>query len=213
MLIVGVCGKKQVGKDTFAEFGCQIAEENGVSSAKIAFASPLKQFVVDYCGVPQGLPWGSNDDKDQIMGKWGDFFNDNLCLLNGSSPSDDVNVRELLQVLGTDVFRNVHESFWINVFKARVSNRTFDEVRGYGDPRVVFITDMRFENEVRQVNEMGGFTIKLDRDVFGDSHKSEASVDLIPEDLFGRVLRSDELEGLDNVYALVGSIMSELKVV
>lgn len=213
MLIVGLCGKKQVGKDTFAEFGCKIAEEHGVTAAKIAFASPLKQFVVDYCGVPQGLPWGSNDDKDTIMGTWGEFFNDNLCLINEASPSDDVNVRELLQVLGTDVFRNVHENFWVNVFKARVKNMKFDEVRGYGDPKVVFITDMRFENEVRQVNDMGGYTIKIDRDVFGDQHKSEASVDLISEDLFGRVLRSEELDGLDNVYSVVQEIMQNLKVI
>ena len=72
---------------------------------------------------------------------------------------------------------------------------------------------MRFENEVRQVNEMGGYTVKIDRAVYGDQHKSEASVDLIPEELFGRVLRSEELEGLDNVYSVVQEIMQNLKVI
>jgi hypothetical protein len=213
MLIVGLCGKKQVGKDTFAEFGCQVAERHGVSSAKIAFASPLKQFVVDYCGVPQGLPWGSNDDKDEVMGTWGEFFNDNLCLINDTSPTDDVSVRQLLQVLGTDVFRNVHENFWVNVFKSRVKNMKFDEVRGDSDPKIVFITDMRFENEVVEVNNMGGYTIKLDRSMHGDDHKSEASVDLIPNELFSEVLTQADLPSLDHVYAKVESIMSSLRVI
>jgi len=210
MKLVGLCGKKQSGKDTFADFGMIVAEELGFCSAKIAFASPLKQFVVDYMGVPQGLPWGSNDDKDVVMGKWGEFFNDNLCLSSGAKPEEDVNVRQLLQVLGTDVFRSVHENFWVNVFKSRVSTGKFDEKRGSGEPSIVFINDMRFENEVRQIQEMNGTTIKLDRNVYTDGHKSEASVDLIPEELFTKVLSPSDLVSIDAVHSIVTETVKSL---
>jgi hypothetical protein len=212
--LVGLCGKKQSGKDTFAAFGMDICDIHGVASAKIAFASPLKQFVVDYLGVPQGLPWGSNDDKDVIMGNWGDFFNPEICNNSGSLPGDPVNVRELLQVLGTDVFRNVHESFWVNVFKSRVASGKFDEVRGEGSPAVVFITDMRFGNEVDEVNKMGGMTIKLDRNMFSDEHKSESSVDLIPLESFSKVLTSDDLVSVEAVKLIVeDTLRNELGVI
>jgi len=210
MKLVGLCGKKQSGKDTFAAFGMDVAEEMGFSSAKIAFASPLKQFVVDYMGVPQGLPWGSNDDKDVVMGLWGDFFNDNLCKTNGASPEEGVNVRQLLQVLGTDVFRIVHENFWVNVFKSRVKTGKFDELRGSGTPDIVFITDMRFENEVREVSDMGGVTIKLARNMYSDEHKSEASVDLIPEDLFTKVLGPSDLVSISAVEEIVKETVRDL---
>ena len=210
MKLVGLCGKKQSGKDTFADIGMTFCEEMGVTSAKIAFASPLKQFVVDYMGVPQGLPWGSNDDKDEVMGQWGDFFNVDLCESSGAKTDEPVNVRQLLQVLGTDVFRTVHQNFWVNVFKSRIKTENFDLVRGEGSPSLVFITDMRFENEVDEVNKMGGTTIKLDRNIYSDEHKSEASVDLIPEASFTRVLTPSDLVSVEAASVIVKNTVLEL---
>lgn len=212
MIIIGICGKKQVGKDTFADFGCELLSNMGITCAKSSFASPLKRFVVDYLGVPDGLPEGTNEDKATVMGKWGDYLNPELCSINNAQEEDDINVRELLQVYGTDVFRGVHSNFWINVFNARVKNLKFDEVHGAGSPEVVFITDVRFHNEVEAINDLGGYAIKLDRLVYSDSHKSEASVDLIPEDLFYKVFRQEDLDGLAMVKELVEKTISEIGV-
>lgn len=213
MIIFGICGKKQVGKDTFADFGCEMLSDLGIATAKSSFAGPLKQFVVDYIGVPEGLPSGTNEEKATIMGEWGDFFNKDLCNMNGSSTDQLVTVRELLQVYGTDVFRSVHQDFWVNVFKSRTKSGKFDAVYGEGEPEIVFITDVRFENEVNAVNAIGGHVVKLDRDVYSDSHKSEACVDLIPSESFFKVFTQEDLCDLDEVKTLVEKTMREIGVI
>jgi hypothetical protein len=210
MIVVGICGKKQAGKDTFADFGCKIASGLGLSSAKIAVASPLKQFAIDYCGVPKHLPWGTDQDKNATIGKWGDYFNESIVSSQGKSVLGDITVRELLQVLGTNVFRGIHENWWINVLKNRIKSGSFDHEFGSENPVIVFITDVRFSNEVEAVNSMGGYSVKIDRDVFGDGHESEASVDLIPEEWFSRIVRAEEVPTAESVELVVKNTFEEL---
>ena len=213
MIIFGICGKKQAGKDTFANFGCSLLRDEGITVAKSSFAGPLKQFVIDYLGVPEWLPSGSNEDKAFEMGKWGDFFNRELCSLNGRSTDDTVTVRELLQVYGTDVFRSVHSDFWVDVFKSRTLNGKFDEIFGEGTPEIVFITDVRFENEVNAINSVGGHVVKLEREIYSDGHKSEASVDLIPLNSFYKVFSKEDLSGLESVKPLVADTMRQIGII
>ncbi|MBT5188188.1 MAG: hypothetical protein HOM01_15375 [Kordiimonadaceae bacterium] len=210
MIVVGVCGKKQAGKDTFADFGCNIVSDIGLSSAKIAIASPLKQFAIDYCGVDKSLPWGTDADKNKGIGQWGDFFNEGIVMGQGRLVDDTITVRELLQVLGTDVFRGIHKNWWINVLKSRINRGDFDQTEGSGDPAVVFVTDVRFLNEVEAINAMGGYTVKIDRDVFGDTHGSEASVDLIPEHKFAKIVRAEEIPTVNHVIPFVEESLREL---
>jgi len=208
MLIIGLCGRKQVGKDSFAKFGTEMVELSGKTAANTSFAYPLKRFVVDYLGVPSELPFGSNDDKDAIMGDWGHFFNEEICSKSGKSTEDEASVRDLLQVIGTDVFRKMSLNFWVNVFKLRMGRETYDTDTS-STPDVVFVTDIRFQNEVEAVKSLGGYVVKIERQQYSDNHDSEACVDEIDETLFDEILEGPSIEGLDNLKENVFRVLQQ----
>lgn len=80
--------------------------------------------------------------------------------------------RELLQKLGTDVCRNIHPDFWVNALFADYN--IIDEkiilakVRA-GRPHSLpeypnwIITDVRFLNELKAIEDRGGFVIRVNR--------------------------------------------------
>ena len=76
-------------------------------------------------------------------------------------------VRELLQLFGTEVGRQIHNDFWVNAlfsdYKPLVTNWDCD-----GNETVVYepawiITDVRFPNELKAIKDRGGITIRLNR--------------------------------------------------
>lgn len=197
MLIIGLCGKRQSGKDTFAQFGAAHAFKNNKTAAITSFASPIKRFVHDYCGVPFQFLDGTNEDKDTVVGKWEDFFNEEICYKYDKIAATPVTGRQLLQVYGTDIFRNVNPNFWVDLLETRIDRNEYDQYDGSGTPDFVFVTDVRFQNEVEKISNMGGHVIKLDRAQFTDSHASEAGIDTIPEELFKAVYRREDIDGLE----------------
>ena len=76
----------------------------------------------------------------------------------------------MMQYFGTDVIRNtIRDTFWVDRFKYEYDNAP------------VVIADVRFQNEIDMIHELGGIVIKLERvykdDVFS-RHRSEA-IDLL----------------------------------
>lgn len=195
-MIIGLCGKRQSGKDTFAQFGAAHAFKNNKTAAITSFASPIKRFVHEYCGVPIQFLNGTNEEKDTIVGSWGQFFNEEICGRYGKTESSPASGRNLLQVYGTDIFRNINPNFWVDLLETRIDRNEYDEYIGSDTPDFVFVTDVRFQNEVEKIGELGGVVIKLDRAQFSDSHASEAGVDDIPEELFKAVYRREDIDGL-----------------
>lgn len=83
--------------------------------------------------------------------------------------SGPMTVREVLQIAGTDIFR---EMFWDNVW----AESPF--IKDVGDVDAVVMTDCRFPNEKNCTEENGGVIIRLERSTgFNDSHKSETALD------------------------------------
>lgn len=205
MNIIGLCGKRQSGKDTFAEYGVRHAANINKTAAITSFAGPIKRFVHDYCGVDMRYLDGTNEEKDTIVGQWGTYFNEDIQYKYDKFRASPVTGRQLLQVYGTDIFRSINPSFWIDLLKTRVERCDFDLYEGEGEPDYVFITDVRFQNEVDRIIEMGGSCIKLDRAQFSDNHPSETSIDTIPEGLFKAVYRREDIDGLD----LLGRVVEQ----
>jgi len=127
----------------------------------------------------------------------------------------DVTPRYILQVLGTDAFRKlIYDNTWIDYW-ARAYDKTFDPTE------VTIITDVRFENEVKAIQEKGGVIWKLVRDkgpgaqggVAG--HASEAEQNSIPDSEFNAIItaKSGDLEGLINSalteYQKLATILTE----
>ena len=79
--------------------------------------------------------------------------------------------RKILQTVGTEYMRSIDKDCWVNYAKKLMEHYLTDEVS-------VVVPDVRFENEVAVIKELGGKIWHLQRDVCEhDGHASENSLD------------------------------------
>lgn len=77
--------------------------------------------------------------------------------------------REVLQFVGTEIFRKMYRDVWAEATIRRISE---------DNPIIAIITDVRFPNEVNITQKYGGKVIRLDRLVYPyDKHESEIILD------------------------------------
>lgn len=83
-------------------------------------------------------------------------------------------VRQLLQVIGTDVFRAMWADVWVNAWKHRLPILNTPK-----SPKLILVADVRFPNEVKAVQALGGRVIRLTRAPYAadDIHASETALD------------------------------------
>lgn len=150
--IIAFAGRKQSGKTTCAEF---VANINKDLKAKIYnFADPLKLLCIDILGLKPRQCYGSDIDKNELV----DCYWDNHQLT----------AREVLQVVGTDMFRRMQKNVW--------SDATIRKIRNE-QPDLAIIADCRFPNEVFAIKDAGGLVIKLSRNLYNSNHDSETALD------------------------------------
>jgi hypothetical protein len=173
-------GKKQTGKDTSSEICSRILKQQGLKVRSTSFAYPLKHICIHILGMSVDACYGTDKDKDKnsnilwqnmpleirkkyqrtIVGSHGKAFVD---------PSGPMTNREVLQVLGTDIFRTFFDT---DVWAKYPFREDWD---GYD---VVLLTDCRFPNEKIVTEENGGVIIRLERDTgLEDNHPSEIALD------------------------------------
>ncbi|AYV82122.1 MAG: deoxynucleoside monophosphate kinase [Homavirus sp.] len=158
-MIIGLLGKKRVGKDTVADYLV-----NNHNFRKETMATPLK----DACGVIFGF------NNDQL---YGDLKETDDSVWN-------ISPRKILQYLGTDIFRkdiakiipDIGDKFWIKCMENRINT-----IQKKNPKMNIVISDIRFDNEVDMVHKLNGIVIKIDRPSISntDQHESEANIDLI----------------------------------
>lgn len=178
-VFIALSGKKQVGKDTATQIIKETLEARGYRVGVTAFAEALKEMCINVLGLKRELVYGSNDDKDAPSGILWDGFPLEIRIKRGTFERTDdhvglksrtgpMTVREVLQIVGTDIFRAIEDDVW-----ARAPfNRDWS---GYD---VVLLTDCRFPNEKRVTEEHGGVIIRLERQTgFVDNHASETALD------------------------------------
>ena len=116
------------------------------------FADPLKEVTACLLGTtPEFIHNLSSEEKEKhIPGLW-------------------ITYRELLQRLGTEFVREkVSHTFWIDRMRANL-------IPENGDKFV--IGDVRFDNEVEFIHEVGGKVVQVEREGLEyDSHQSESGV-------------------------------------
>ena len=153
MRIIAFSGKKQSGKTTAAnDLGLRM---NGCP--RIDFADCLKELVFSYFAAPTEAykdtayeTFTSEESKTRIhpCGK---------------------TYREILQTVGTDMFRGLWPDIWIENYKFRLS---LEE-----DYDTIITSDVRFPNEVKCIQSLGGHVIRLLRNPHNDQHESETAID------------------------------------
>jgi len=127
------------------------------------FASKLKEI----CSILTGIPVEKFEDQDfkkTFLGEEWDYQE----FKNGINWDCQLTVRELLQKVGTDLFRDqLHPNVWIN--SLFVDYKLENEESTYLNPYPTIeypnwlITDLRFPNEFQAIKDRGGICVRVNR--------------------------------------------------
>lgn len=184
-MIIGIAGKKQVGKDTCFNF---LNKEKKFENIK--FADSLKDILCLLTGCNR-----SDLENDEFKGRrmpscWNCWEVSEFCTYGSVTNlfstyedalkhSEDIcnpynikevsyTYREALQYVGTNLFRcQFNPDVWINSTLAKIKKA-----------EDCIITDVRFPNEVNAIRKLGGKVILVKRDTgLNDVHVSENALD------------------------------------
>ena len=128
-----------------------------------AFADVLKEFAVDVLGLEHNQVYGTNEEKNSPT----HLLWENMPTGNNKGPMTG---REVLQYFGSDICRKMYENIWFDACIRRIRK---------DNPDLALISDVRFPNEIKCVQDEGGIVFGLPRDIVNgkDTHSSE-QVDL-----------------------------------
>jgi hypothetical protein len=132
-----------------------------------SFADLLKEMCIVILGLHPDQCYGSDAHKNTNTDyKWGDM----LGLVDKELQTDkDMTAREVLQYVGTNIFRRMYNNVWVDATIRRIEQENTE---------LAVITDCRFPNEVEGVQKAGGKVVKLTRNPSPeDSHASETALD------------------------------------
>lgn len=138
-MIIGIKGLKDSGKTTVAKY---LTRQYGF--VEKYFSHPLKQIICILTG------W----DFDYVNGATPEY----KAARETEKHSDyDLTCRELLQQVGTDLFRNeFNQDVWVKIMRRHLT-------RGDAAAENVLFSDLRFPNECALVQELDGIIIRLVR--------------------------------------------------
>lgn len=129
------------------------------------FASKLKQI----CSILTGIPVKNFEDQEFKKTNLGEEWVIQPTNVFGGKQDFTVNmtVRELLQKVGTDLFRDrLHNNVWINAlfseYKPTRMTSSFPPDNDLGYPKWL-ITDLRFPNEFQAIKDRGGICVRVNR--------------------------------------------------
>jgi hypothetical protein len=133
-----------VGKDTAAQV---LLEELGFQ--RIAFADPIKRALL---ALDPLIP----SPKEGQFLRLSEYAESH----SWSEIKEYPEVRRLMQVMGTEVGRNLFDpDLWVKLAK-----RKLESTLSVGD---VVVTDVRFPNEARLIRGYGGILVRVERPGFG----------------------------------------------
>lgn len=170
--IIAISGKKQSGKNTLSSYIEEFAQSKNYSVGKYSFAYELKYFLVNAMMLDNSQVWGSEPQKNTKT----QYLWDNLPEGISQGRTGFITSRELMQIFGTDVMRNMFsDTIWTDNTISRILNDSYD---------FALIEDLRFQNEIRSLLKYPSYFIRLTRgQEQGDSHVSEKNLDSFNWDL------------------------------
>lgn len=126
-----------------------------------SFADYLKDICMNLFDFRYEQVYGTDDDKNTLV-------NINWESMPYSKKKGKMTSREFMQHFGTNIVRKLKDDAWVvNTIRRIVSE----------DSEVSIIADVRFPNEVNAIKNAGGVVVRLTRNIFGDDHKCESSLD------------------------------------
>jgi hypothetical protein len=158
--IIAFAGRKQSGKTTSAEFVSNIFTSSMTKKVNIYnFADPLKNDIcINILGLTRNQCYGTDEHKNELVD----------CYWDGKQLS----AREVMQLVGTDIFRKLQTNVWASATLTKIQNDF-----NFYNIDLALIADCRFPNEVEAVKNAGGVVIKLNRNIYNSNHDSEIALD------------------------------------
>jgi hypothetical protein len=173
-MIIGFFGQAESGKDTAADY---LVSEFGYT--KVAFADVMKRIARDVWDFSAEQLWGPQELKNKPDPRFP--LADGSCL----TP------RRALQVLGTEVGRNIYQDTWVDyamrtaaaLLKGgciyHASEGLIEAPTGSVYSKGVVISDVRFMNEIKSIHRNHGYVVRLKREgktgIFAGGIKGHAS--------------------------------------
>lgn len=143
-MLIGLCGYAGCGKDTAAQV---LIDE--FQFQRVAFADPIKQALL---ALDPLVP----SDTDEAPERLSTFAQNRPWAEVKEYPE----VRRLMQVLGTEVGRNLFDpDIWVKLAANKLASTL-----SVGS---TVVTDVRFPNEARLIKRHGGVLVRLTRPSFG----------------------------------------------
>ena len=140
-MLIGLCGYIGSGKNAVAEM---LVKNHGYEQD--SFAKSLKDAVSAVFGWPRELLEGNTPHSREWREAPDTWWTEQLEM--------PVSPRLALQVIGTEVFRGkYHNNIWVASLLRRVGDRE------------VVVSDVRFPNEIKLIQEYGGKVIWVKRDM------------------------------------------------
>lgn len=157
--LIGLIGRKRVGKDTVA---ARLVGRHGF--VRYAFADRVRDaaLALDPIVIPGDPEWTSVRLFELVVREgW-------------EAAKDRHEVRRVLQNFGTGI-RELDPDFWVRPVMAAITE----------DPRPAVVTDVRFPNEAQAIRDAGGALVRIGRPGLdeSDSHVSEVALAYHPVDL------------------------------
>ncbi len=131
--VIGLIGAAGSGKSSVA---LRLVERFRFS--EYSFAEPLKQLCAEQFG------WDYHKLND--LG----YKEETIRLYPGGFGTTR---REILQYIGTDVFRSMNPNHWVDLARRRLVGQQLN-------PGLVF-ADVRFQNEIGLIRELGGYIVRV----------------------------------------------------
>ncbi len=117
-----------------------------------------------------------------------------FCKSIGLTYVEDKNItaREFMQFFGTEVCRKIYSNIWID--------RTITEIQNQ-QSNLAIISDCRFKNECKAIQDVSGKVIYLNRSKHEDSHESEN--DLLDYSSFDATINNQDMSISENCQELM----------
>lgn len=193
-MIIGLCGFRGSGKDTV---GAYLIKQHGYE--RRAFADPLKKSIANLFGIPfSEVDRMKSDESYRVTISIGYEHS-----IQTVTPNVNLSWREFLQRYGTEAHRDVPEmgnDFWVDLTLPH---------NGYYINRDIVVTDVRFENEARRIEYLGGIIVQVKRPGIDnkDPHSSEKLEGLTPH----FIIFNDG--GLDELYENTERMLGRFSIV
>ena len=227
-MIVGVAGKMGSGKDELVRY---LVRKHGF--IQVGLADPFKRFAQEVLDLTDDQVWGASEfrdapDKRYVSLKKGALGSSILRFTKkegkavlGPNPPEDRHLipRDILIKLGVDWGRDsCHKGIWIDylrkVHSAIMNGASYSQKYGIGPmtelvlpgTRSVAVSDLRFRNDVRGIQDEGGLVFRVKRMILTNKdleieHSSETALDDMDDMEFDAVIENPP--GKKNFYALI----------